>query len=225
MPDTKNFNPDEELKAFMYKKLNLTKQMNEIDAAGQDLSEEIDTQNKRLATKQVRILDDIVFPSMANLVFFFKMVEHPELQESFDNPIKDLLGVRRNNPRDIRYGFAFISLIRSMLNADNRQKKEKKEDFRLILTAILQEIIDLKVNNSLPDMFKDRNRFHMIFDDLTRAVAWTGMLAHDVKDEYDLVDDKRYQKDIESNSPHRTFPFIEAERSKKIKKKREKDFS
>jgi hypothetical protein len=51
---------------------------------------------------------------MADLTFFFEAIAlHPELQEIFENDIKNLLGVRHSGSQE--YGFMFINLIRSIM--------------------------------------------------------------------------------------------------------------
>ena len=59
---------------------------------------QIDTIKKKLKTlrnNKIKILDEIIFPSMANLTYFFNRIVNSEyLGDNFESDIKDLLGVR-----------------------------------------------------------------------------------------------------------------------------------
>src|SRR5688500_1483707 len=106
----KRFTPSEGLIEYMRDRLKLSRQMNEVDAAGEKFSDMIDDQNRSLRTRKVRVLNDIVFQAMADLTFFFQTISvYPELQVVFDNDVKDLLGIRRNTVQE--YGFIFHSLL------------------------------------------------------------------------------------------------------------------
>ena len=147
---------------------------------------------------KVRILDKFVFPAMANLFYFFNEIsKHPELQESFDDDIKDLLGVRRYNPKNDNYGFIFSNLIASILKIKLLGEHLESDDFRLRLIQILQNIIFLGIEQSLPDILKERRSYNRMLQDMEGSLGWTLMLAYHVKDEKAL--------------PHRVFPFIKLE--------------
>ena len=106
---------------------------------------------------------------MANLVFFFEATsENQELAEVFESDMLDLLGIKRLNPRSEynHYGFIFENLISGILQTNSR-----KDDFRLRLIDILQELIFLKVLSlKILDMQKSTS---MVTNDLQRAKAWT----------------------------------------------------
>ena len=179
--------------------------MNDIRAGGREKkhSDEekkvIKSQNRGLGTTKVRRLDEIVFPAMANLIYFFKMVsEHPELQKTFEDDIKDLLGVRRYNPKSYNYGYVFSHLIAYILMIKTSGKPLKEDDFRLKLVQVLQGIVFLGFQQTLPDILKDRERFDMMLTDVSKAAAWVRALADHVEDE--------------KISPHRVFSFIKSSR-------------
>ena len=166
----KDNSPDADLIDFLQKRLKLSQEMIKIRAAGRKLPLKLKKQNRVLSNTKVTILDEIVFPAMANLIYFFKMVsEHPELQEKFEDDIKDLLGVRRNNPEIGNYGHVFSNLIAFILMVEINGKPLKKDDFRLRLIQILQEIVILGFEQTLPDILKDMERFHMMLGDLSKS--------------------------------------------------------
>jgi hypothetical protein len=185
------------LRVFLQDRLEVSQKMNEIYAGGRNekLPKEIDSQNKALGKIKPRILGDIIFPSMEIVLYFFNEVsKHPELQKTFNDDIKDLLGVRRHNPHPNNYGFIFSNLIASILLIKWVGKHLEEDDFRLRLIQILQEIIFLGLNQSLPEFLKDKRMYNRMLQDLEGATGWTSMLALHVKEDKKL--------------PKRKFRFI-----------------
>jgi hypothetical protein len=128
------------------------------------------------------------------MFYFFKMVaEHPELKETFDGEIKDMLGVRRYNPKTNNYGHVFSHLIAYILNIKITGKPLKKDDFRLRLIQIVQEIVIAGFQQNLPDILNDEERYNMMLADVFKAAAWIRSLADNVKNE--------------DASPHKVFSF------------------
>ena len=191
----KSYNADSGLIGYLDKRLKLSKEMEQLDAAGKEFPSEINARDKSLRTKKVRILD-IVFQAMADLTFFFKTISlHPELLEVLDSDIKDLLGIRHKSSHV--YGFMILDLLRSILIVEDGQKggSIKRDDFRLSLNNKIQGIVLDKANRSLPLVFNNDRAEHIVWDDLGRAWAWTRMLAIDK----------------EFGDPHRTFNFDSSE--------------
>jgi hypothetical protein len=142
----------------------------------------IDKEHKRYLDKQkVIMLNKYIFPSMANIVFFFRYISrYPEIKRVFENDIKDLLGVRRENPQEGNYGFIFSDLLCSILMPGlgyyNDEKRDK--DFRLRLNQIMQETVITKAGLYLTEMFRNISMQHMVKDDFSRTEAWTEMIAY-----------------------------------------------
>lgn len=159
--------------------------------AGEDLSDQEKREADDLRRMKVHILNTYVFPSMANVTFFFKCIaQHPELEQLFEDDIKDLLGVRRNKPAEHIYGFMFFELVWSIIILSGKREHDK-EDFRLRLNHLLQQIVCHKVEISLADVFRTERAQEAVSDDFNRVWAWTGMLA-------DAVDQ-------DEGEPRRTF--------------------
>lgn len=141
--------------------------------------------------------------------------------------IKEILGIRRLNPRAYNYAFMFMSLISNMIMIPRTS-----EDFRLILINKLADIIWFKVTGLR--LLETQRTSSRVLDDIGRSSAWLEMLASRVKDEYDLTKlqprygdyskmteeqekkemeriDKQTLEDFEiyakQNSPTRTFDF------------------
>jgi hypothetical protein len=164
---------------------------------------------------------------MADLTFFFGAAgKHIELQKELNDHIKELLGVRRDIPTNIPYGFTFQTLVGNMLLAfPGRPEK----DFRLRLTHELQRIIWYKISQYMFKVFNSEYTQKSIADDFSRVIGWTEMLMHATEtDEYripgvvpvsrkkgptkgekELIEKRKklYEQDLKGKSPHRTFDF------------------
>ncbi len=192
----------------MKKRLQLMSQMDVLDAAGEEFSPEINANDRSLRTLKTRILDQIIFPAMADLTYFFEVIaEHSELRMLFENDIKDLLGVRRNNPEMYISGFIFHRLLSSILIMGKRSgydiqdimpegKKIEAEDYRLYLTDLAQQILYDKVDRSLLGVIDTPDARRNVLNDFDRTRGWTKMLAHYV--DQTTIDE----------IPRRTFDFV-----------------
>ena len=160
--------------------LELRGERERTDKLQQEL-ESIKLDFRALQNKKIEVLDEIIFPSMANLVFFFEATsENQELAEVFESDMLDLLGIKRLNPSSEynHYGFIFENLISGILQMNSR-----KDDFRVRLIDILQELIFLKVSSlKILDTQKSTS---MVTNDLQRAKAWTELLGSRINDLYD----------------------------------------
>ena len=199
--DPKRFSPSDKLIQYIRERLLLAREMDVIDAAEWEFPVEINKLERSLRTKKTRILDEIIFPAMANLTYFFKMItQYPELQVLFENDIKDLLGIRRNKPKESIYGFVFFDLLCGILKIGGSTYEQatetKRDDFRLRLNDLLQQIVYHKLSASLPFAFKTEGAQKSVLDDFNRSMAWTGMLAYGI--------DRSAEKEV----PSRTLILI-----------------
>jgi hypothetical protein len=188
----KCFSPSPKLREYMVKRLQLLSQMDKLNAAGEEFSSEIYANDRSLRTLKTRILDQIIFPAMANLSYFFEVIsEHSELRVLFENDIKDLLGVRHNNPTLQLSGYIFYRLLSSILITGKHsglriqdimpeRKKIEAEDYRLALADLAQQILYYKVDRSLPEIIDTPDARRNVLDDFDRVQGWTKMLAHRV---------------------------------------------
>jgi hypothetical protein len=172
------------LARYMREKLQIEKKKREDNISGNKISLEEKIRYESLRTEKKRILENIIFPSMANLIFFFESVDEDKiLEETFKDEIEDLLGIRRTDPSLNNYGIFFWRLVSAIISIDSRHDKQ---DFRLKLTHQLHEIICKKVNVMIGIFLKNEDAKEKVRQDMTGAMAWTEMIAADVKDHYDF---------------------------------------
>ena len=199
MISQKSYVPDVIVTNYMREKLQFGKEKEKLGLRGKDLQENSAYSNLR---KRKTDALDRIFVSMANLTFFFECVaKNPDLEELFEDDIKDLLGVRRNDQNTDIYGFILARLLYSILivhKSDNNYN-----DFRLRLNNLLQQVVWNKASQTLIDVFKPEG-VQPVANDFDRVKAWTAMLAYNVRPE-----DKK---------PRRTFDFHTDELLKKKQK-------
>ncbi len=224
----KDYTPDARLVEHMQRTLHMTKKLEQINAAGKDVPKDIEKQKGALSAARTRILDEVVCQAMADITFFFSAVgAHPEIQKLFDDDIKEILGVKRLNPKDTPYGFMFGALVSGMLlNRFNTGK-----DFRLRLNNYLQRMVWGKMSLYLPEIFESSAVQGSVNQDFNRVLGWTQtlMFAMRKRDEYRIPEvvpisrekgptkdekelmqkqNKEYQEDEKRNLPSRTFSLV-----------------
>jgi hypothetical protein len=116
-----------------------------------------------LNTKKTRLLNNYVFPSMANLVVFFRYAATLELREKFDKDIQELLlGYKPEAGGNILY-----RLINHMLTLPN---------LNFVISEILQQEIWTMFLANKPK-YKDELFVNVTMPDIGRALAWTHSLS------------------------------------------------
>ena len=194
------YKPSQKLVEFMNEMLR-TKQMKEqgLTAAG-------DTHKalRQLERRKVHYLNNVIFPSMANVVYFLEMVsKNPELQEEFDDDVLDLLGLRITEEMENKGGndFVIARLTRAVIDWTERPPKYEQKrksgfrtsNFRLAAMAVMQQMIFYKaVKFSMVEMggeFSNR----IIKNDFGRAWLWARLFTRNI------------EKDV--GDPHRPTNF------------------
>jgi hypothetical protein len=132
--------------------------------------------DNKLRQDKKRLLDNVIFPSMTNLLIFFEHIkENEELLDLFEEDIKELFGfgggIRRNS--DIIGG-----LIDSILTWN---MEKYPDNFRLgLITQIQQTIFDkfvINISGSIIDKEKQTILSQTIENDMRRALSWTQFLS------------------------------------------------
>lgn len=188
----KHFSPDTSLISYFDEKLRLEKIYSDIQDGkrGENgkLTQEEKELERRLRVKKTRILDGIIFPSMINLTFFFECIaNHKELQVLFEDDLKDLFGIKRNNPIEKNYAYVLDILIKSILKWDLNAKESSKPDiknFRLVFYKLLLEKVFLGFKNFQHIIFKSQEMHELISNDFRRTLAWTSSFSSMIEDEY-----------------------------------------
>ncbi|MGB5090932.1 MAG: hypothetical protein WBN72_08325, partial [Nitrososphaeraceae archaeon] len=179
--------PNQLLRRYMCEKLQLENKKAQATVGGKDLSKEDLKRLEAIRNDKKRILENVIFPSMANLIFFFESIDmDPILWETFKDDVEELLGIKRKGPSPTNYGLFFVRLFTSILSTNSEYDKS---DFRLRLMHEAHRCISSKMMlKIIPAIFqKMRARSYAIRyvdHDMGRALAWTEMISKDVEDPY-----------------------------------------
>jgi hypothetical protein len=82
-----------------------------LKESGKELSNDDKKKFGKSDRMKVYIRDKIIFPSMANLIYFLETISvNPELKELFDDDLKDLFDLRPNTKTQQLYPYYGIEL-------------------------------------------------------------------------------------------------------------------
>lgn len=177
----KSIRPSAKLKEYLDETLELEelKKLNKIDGTAIGNHNKLKIRNND--ERKVRSLDNHIFESMANLIYFFEFVNlHPELINKFGEDIEDLLGLKGGGPKNPK-GEGFPRFIDTILASGSIGYDDMRFNYRRRLLKVMQFLINQKagfiVKTSKDPRGYDDARFHdMIFQDLQRATVWTSYL-------------------------------------------------
>lgn len=213
----KRYKSDPKIEQFMKDRIDFNKILE--NKKRNELSAKEDNLGTKLRQDKKRLLDNVIFPSMANLVVFFEYLkDNDELRELYEDDIKELFGYIRE-PLDIaqenvsQYNERHY-VIRRLLDSLLTWNIEKyPNNFRLDLLSALQRIIfdnitlifqaiDRSNENTDPDNKNKMNMAGLVFmteSDIRRALYWLEFLGSRY-----LVSE--YEKD-ENSKPSRPIQF------------------
>lgn len=133
----------------------------------------------KLRQDKKRLLDNVIFPSMANLVVFFEeLAKDPELRDLFEEDIKELFGYIIGpdfdkhkeslpiNPNIVR------RFLESVLTWDI---KKDPNNFRLDLLNEIYKVFWKQLSYILDTEYGKTPKF--VIDDLSRIEFWTDLYA------------------------------------------------
>lgn len=175
-----SYKPSPAITEYMQRKLRFIEKERKSIVAGKDLSEDDKRERKNLDRSKVYILNNIIFPGMANLIVFLEYIaKNEELQQVFDDDLEALFfGLPESHPEGKNPVFG--RLIHAAIKW-NFQKKGNTNNFRLALINIMQMLIF----NYIPSigLYKmDSTVSNTILGpDFGRAYAWTRLFAASVK--------------------------------------------
>jgi hypothetical protein len=163
--------PHTSVTSYLEQKLEFEQTMKELTEAGKKLSETQEKRRRALDTKKVEILNNYIYPSMADIVVFLEYAQKEELREAFGEDIKELFfGIPKNFHKGysdyfdikrmpeghrIHFSTVFSRFLLAAVRWNEDYKTNKNEahgrqmlglaprirDFRLLLVFYLFEII------------------------------------------------------------------------------------
>lgn len=207
--------PSDTLVKYMEQKLRLTQIVHDKTERGEEVSKEEGDSRILLDRRKVDILNKHIFPSMANVTYFLEFInEHPILRKSFENDLKELLGVDQG-PGDrspiARDTFVFRRFINAAIA---RGSGFDSSNFRTLLLEamqydIIQEIVSLSIAVHGHEMTNI-----VIVPDMATVLAWVKSFSriHLEREKEELRELRRNGtdddiKEREQRQPHRPVRF------------------
>ena len=196
---SKYYNPNEELILWLQKRQNLEQKRSNFHKskknAGKKLPNSFDKKIKESSARKSEILDKIIFPSMANLIYFFECVNAtPKMKELFEKDIITLLDLRKvkDSAEGADRGMEpwvhtfeennFARLIYNIVSLD--KEWEDKIDFRVAVLYQLQLIINAKVERLMKNEFGSEGQITKSSkEDFDNVVGWLAMMAKSIPDD------------------------------------------
>jgi len=172
------------LKHYLEEKLQIEEAKKTAAEAGNKLSETDSRKIKPNDKKKVRALNNHVFRSMANLIYFFEFLNnHPELIDKFSDDIEDLSGLKSGSdgPRNPK-GEAFPRLIRAFIGEGWPDYDNVKFNYRRRMLKVMQHSINQKAmllvaySKKDPLGISDVEFQKKIGDELQQAKLWINYL-------------------------------------------------
>jgi hypothetical protein len=193
----KSYAPEECLKSYMddllllegrkeerQKKIGARKELSENEIREE---EEYKRRRRALDKRKSEILTDFIFPSMANLIVFFKYAADPKLRRIFDKDIQKLLFGK--SQEDVNHEYVFSRFIRSVLTVDS---DTPRDDFRFALIDMTQrEIYDRVTVMGSSKLSSDLLLNNVLYPDMARAFSWTNSFAIQAYQNIDVDKDSR----------------------------------
>lgn len=170
------------------KALNAGKMTKEKARETRDTLEILKKSRRSFATPKVRLLDDIVFPSMANVTTFLEyIILSPYLNRAFERDLIALFfaeSIKNENKQPIFARFIEACCWSITSAAVSKRGKVKSNvplsDFRLILMGIMMDNLWKMMPEIGQYKFKnDTFLNNVLYADFGRAVSWMKEFAHE----------------------------------------------
>lgn len=204
----KYYQPDEDLVSWFYERLELEKERKQFQSrvkGGGKLPNSLQKRLNSSSARKVDLLDEILFPSLANLIYFFEGIAmSPNLNKFFEKDLIDLLGPRwakkwaderikglGMQTSSVFKGNNLARLIAAIVRVDSlmiQEDRKPAKDFRFALMYQLMSIIHDKMQNFFTDEYGFVNQITIsAHNDLGAVLGWMALVAS-------VSDDKSEQK-------------------------------
>lgn len=203
---TKSYVPREALVDFVQEWLQLHRKRDMLLKEGKDITPEEKERIRELDRKKVYVLDKVLFPAMADLIYFFEaLAVSKKMSEAFDEDVKELLDPGRtadaakfsgNNMRMSYMQFRNNNLARlvvSMLgiHTSDSDKEKHNADFRVALMYQLLNIVGDMMDHLISNQYSFGNQiWRSAYDDYTRMKGWLALLAGTTENQNEEYDRK-----------------------------------
>ncbi|NNM03271.1 MAG: hypothetical protein HKP26_06910 [Nitrosopumilus sp.] len=199
----KSYIPDETLVNFIQDWLHIHKKRERLTKEGKELSTEDKKKLRALDKKKVDHMDNLIFPALANLTYFFEaMAASTRLSNGFEDEIEEVVDPRKskdaakfsgNRMRMASFQFRRNNLARLVdaalsIPMKNYERGKPITDFRVGLMYQLLEIIGDNMDRVISNEYSTSQIWYSFHEDFKKMLGWMALLTRTVKDtpkEYD----------------------------------------
>jgi len=199
-------NPHPDLIDWFQKRLALEHERKEFAEKGQKPTKSFHNKIKSSGARKAEFLDEIIFPSMTNLIYFLEALEiSPKLKKLFEKDLIKLLDPRfvKDNARGAEMGMNFSSyafrwnnlarLVSKAVSLNYTTGKEEKtvKNFRIALLYQIQSIIRDEVDYIFRKQFGYMGQVtKSAMKDFDSTMGWLAFAAKSISDEVDNEPDR-----------------------------------
>ncbi len=193
----KSYIPEDTLVNFIQEWLEIHKKREALTLEGKNLSssekERINNNNRM----KVYVIDEIIFPAMANLTYFFEaMAASSRMAIAFEDELAEILDARNSKQAaEFNDGMRFSSiqfrennfarLIIAMLNIPMKKYPENGPigDFRIGLMYQMVNVVGDSVDRLLGKEYTMNRIWKSFWEDYSRMLGWLALLTRSLKEE------------------------------------------
>jgi hypothetical protein len=193
----KSYIPGETLVNFIQEWLQIHKKREALTLEGKDLSDLEKERIRELDRMKVYVIDEIIFPAMANLTYFFEaMTTSSRLSIAFEGELEAMLDPRNSKQAArLSNGMRFSSiefrennfarLVMAMLNIPMKKYPGNGpiDDFRIGLMYQTLNVVGDGMDQLLTHEYGGNQIWKSFWDDYSRMRGWLALLTRSVKEE------------------------------------------
>jgi len=194
--DEKSYIPDEKLVEFLQEWLQIHKKRDQLTQEGKELSSEDKKRLRELDRMKVYYLDNFIFPSMANLTYFFEaMAASPRFSTGFEDELEELLdprkaksaasvssGMRMSSMQFRRNNLARLVSAAIDIPMEKYPRGEPITDFRIGLIYQILNVVGDNMDSLLSHEHSMSQIWHSFFDDYRKMQGWLALITKSMKE-------------------------------------------
>lgn len=187
--ENKSYIPDENLVGFLQDWLLIHQKKEQFTKDGKNLSKEDQLRIRALDKRKVDILDNTIFPALANLTYFFEaMAASPRFSDAFADELEELLDPRKSKMmasvgdgrRMSSISFRrnnFARLIDAALDIKFEKFPNQKpvNDFRVGIMYQILNIVGDYMDRILSHEYSGNQIWKSFMDDYRRMQGWVAL--------------------------------------------------
>lgn len=174
-------------------------QFEQLKQKKKDLNEKLSPSEEKTRNKINRnksyMLNEILFKSFANLLYFFEFVaKHRLAQDLFENDIRAMFGMEEISNK--YFEPTRVSLISELIHSALLHRNFEPTNFRMVLLDSMQYTISQQIFRISSEELNDEVSTRIVSQDMGRALAWVRLFVQkaSILDISSITLEKQYEK-------------------------------